>query len=144
MAIRDVISTNLASEFYVASQLFRQGYTTTITFGHTKEIDIIVAHPDGRTITLDVKGLKNKSNWPISPKLKRKDHFFILVSYLNKFKDISIQPEVFVIPSFKIDKLLKWWAGKPDVKCIDYRDVKDSKYKDAWHLLFERRIKNAC
>ena len=51
-------NTNLAAEFFVASQLFRLGYTVTITLGNTKEIDLLVAHPDGRTVTIDVKGLK--------------------------------------------------------------------------------------
>ena len=51
--------TNLASEFYVASQLYRLGYVTVLTLGHTKEIDLVAIHPDGRTVTIDVKGLKN-------------------------------------------------------------------------------------
>jgi len=62
MALYKTQNTNLASEFYVASQLFRQGYVVTVTLGHTKEIDLIVAHPDGRTITIDMKGLKNTTN----------------------------------------------------------------------------------
>ena len=68
--------TNLASEFYVASQIFRLGYNATITLGHTKEIDLVVTHPDGRFITIDVKGSKWKTSWPLKLKRKRKDHFF--------------------------------------------------------------------
>jgi len=86
-------NTNLASEFYVASQLFRLGYEVTITLGHTKEIDLIVINPtNGKTITIDVKGLKNKSNWPLTPQLKRKDHFYVLVNYCNKFNDLDLNP----------------------------------------------------
>lgn len=129
--------TNLASEFYVASQLYRLGYTATITLGHTKEIDLVVVHPDGRTITIDVKGLKDTTNWPLTPKLKSTQHFYILVNYKGKLGDLSFRPEVFVIPSLEIDKVLVPWTGVPEVKCVEYKNVKNSKYKDAWELLFK-------
>jgi len=137
MASRKSQNTNLASEFYVASKLFRLGYTVTVTLGHTKEIDLIVAHPDGRTCTIDVKGLKNTTNWPLKPKLKKKDHFFVLVTYRNKFEKIDHEPETFIIPSLHVDQVLTKWAGKPDVTCVGYKDVKNSQFRDAWDLLFK-------
>ena len=130
-------NTNLASEFYVASQLFRLGYTVTLTLGYTKEIDLIVANPDGRICTIDVKGLKNTTNWPLKPKLVNKDHFFVLVSYRNKFPVVKESPDIFVIPSQQLRQVLSKWAGKPDVTCVGYKDVKNSRFKDAWHLLFK-------
>ena len=129
-------NTNLAAEFFVASQLFRIGYTVTITFGNTKEIDLIVAHPDGRTITIDVKGLKNKTNWPLKPKLVTRNHFFVLVSYVNKFQDPASQPEVFVVPSVQVKSVLGGWSGRPEVTAVAYNRVKDGKFKNAWDLLF--------
>jgi hypothetical protein len=129
-------NTNMSSEFYVASQLYRLGYIVTITLGHTKEIDLIVAHPDGRTITIDVKGLKNRTNWPLKPKLIRRDHFYVLVSYIDKYQDISIPPEIFVIPSTRVKSLLGNWTGRPDITAVGYNRVRNGKYKDAWHLLF--------
>lgn len=134
---RKLGNTNLASEFYIASQLYRLGCVATLTLGHTKEIDLVVIHPDGRTVTIDVKGLKNTTNWPLQPKLKSKDHFYILVNYKNKLGNLSFHPEVFVIPSLEADNLLSSWAGKPKVKCIEYKNVKNSRYKDAWDLLFK-------
>ena len=133
---RKLGDANLASEFYVASQLYRLGYTATITLGHTKEIDLVVVHPDGRTITIDVKGLKDTTNWPLNPKLKSEEHFYILINYKNKFGDVSFRPEVFVIPSLEIDNMLVSWAGITEVKCVEYKNIKNSKYKDAWELLF--------
>ena len=129
--------TNLASEFYIASQLYRLGYVAAITLGHTKEIDLLVAHPNGKIITIDVKDLKDATNWSLQPKLKNKDHFYILVNYKNKLGDLSFHPEVFVIPSLEVDNLLSSWTGKPKVTCIEYKDVKNSRYKDAWELLFK-------
>jgi hypothetical protein len=121
----------------VASQLFRLGYLVTITLGNTKEVDLMVAHPDGRTISIDVKGLKNKTNWPLKPKLIKKTHFYVLVSYLNGFNDLSIQPEIFIVPSIDVKKALSTWSGNRNVTAVGYRTVKNSKYKDAWHLLFK-------
>jgi hypothetical protein len=129
-------NTNLAAEFYVASQLYRLGYIVTITLGHTKEIDLIVAHPDGRTCTIDVKGLKNTTNWPLNPKLKKKNHFYVLVTYKSRFNQVSALPEVFIVPSLSVGRLLTKWTGA-DVTCVGYPKIKNSKYKDAWRLLFK-------
>ena len=133
-------STNLAAEFFVASQLHRLGYIVTLTLGNTKEVDLLVAHPDGRKVSIDTKGLKNKTNWPLTPKLKRKDHFFALVSYVNHFEDVECQPEVFIIPSVEIDKVLTGWSGSKTVTCVGYSKLKNSKYKKAWPLLFNSKL----
>ena len=122
------------SRVFRGRQLFRFGYTVTITFGNTKEIDLIVAHPDGRTITIDVKGLKNKTNWPLKPKLVSRNHFFVLVSYVNKFQDPAVQPEVFVVPSMQVKSVWRL-VGRPDVTAVPYNRVKEGKFKDAWNLL---------
>jgi hypothetical protein len=128
-------NTNLAAEFYIASQLFRLGYTVTITLGHTKEIDLFVGDQRGRVIPIDVKGLKNTTNWPVKPKLISKTHYFILVCYKNKFNEPSSAPEVFIIPSRKINPLLGKWSGNPNVTAIGYSKIRNSKYKNAWKLL---------
>jgi hypothetical protein len=130
-------NTNLAAEFFVASQLYRKGFIVTLTLGHTKEIDLIVAHPDGRRVTVDVKGLKYKTNWPLKPKCVRPDHFFILVSYLNKFEDTEVQPEAFVIPSTSVESVMGAWTGRPEVTNVDYsRVAKRDEWKNAWDSLF--------
>lgn len=42
MSKTGILNTNLASEFLVESWLFRQGYSVKITFGNTKEVDLIL------------------------------------------------------------------------------------------------------
>jgi len=139
MAKNKTENTNLASEFFVASQLFRLGYNVTITLGHTKEIDLYVADSDGKVVTIDVKGLKNTTNWPVKFKQPKKNHYFVFVTYLNKFSELDIEPEVFVIPSVRMRKLIGQWAGNPDVTAVGYSRLKNSKYKNAWQLLFSKR-----
>jgi hypothetical protein len=136
MARNKTENTNLASEFFVASQLFRLGHIVTITLGHTKEIDLIVTNENGHVITIDVKGLKNKTNWPVKPKLISENHFFIFVSYLNKFSELATEPDVFIVPSIRIKRMLGKWSGNPNVTAIEYSKLKNSNYKNAWYLLF--------
>ncbi len=124
-------NTNLAAEFYVASQLFRLGYNVTVTLGHTKEIDLLVTHPDGRMISVDVKGTTWKTSWPLKLKRKRKDHFFVLV-YYGVFEDPNDSPEIFVVPARQIKRLVEDWV----IPGVPYRKMKNSRYENAWHLLF--------
>lgn len=130
-------NAHLASEFYVASQLSRLGYKVTVEFGPMKEADLTIGHPDGRTVTIDVKGLKNTTNWPLNARRKNRGHFYVLVSYRNKFDNLQSQPDIFVVPSLKVKKILLPWSGRPDVKCVGYHQIKNSMYQDAWHLLFK-------
>jgi hypothetical protein len=56
----------------------------------------------------------------------------------NKFDDLNFH-DVFVIPSLEVEKVASPWSVKPDKKCVNYREIKDSKYKNGWYLLFKRR-----
>ena len=44
-------SVALAGEFAVLSQLTLRGYDASMTLGHTKNIDILVRHPDTGRVT---------------------------------------------------------------------------------------------
>lgn len=128
-------SSNLAAEFHVASCLLRLGYAVSLTLGNTKEIDLSAHHPYGWTVTIDSKGLKNTTNWPLVPKRRSRSHFYVFVAYRNRFQDLDSTPEVFVVPSLEIDSLLAKWAGNPQQTCVDYRRIKDTAYRNAWTLL---------
>ena len=137
-------NTNLASEFYVASQLFRLDYEVTITLGHTKEIDLIVINlTNGRMITIDVKGLQSTTSWPLNPKRINKHHFYVLVSYCNKFNDLDFHPEVYIIPSVEIEELLvPWGTGQQLIEQmgVEYSNPNLKNYKDdkGWELIKQR------
>ncbi len=128
-------NAGLAAEFHVASQLARLGYTVTLTIGQHKMIDIIVAHPDGRIATIDAKGLKDTTTWPLKPKKRDRTHFFALVGYHNKFGDLAAQPQTFIIPSTEIDMVLTPW-GTTDQAGVNYSKVKNGPYREAWSLIF--------
>ena len=147
-------SSNLAAEYYVASILFRLGYVVTVTFGNTKEIDLIVHDPQTHdTVTVDVKGLKNTTNW-VMPKnpCQRPDHFYILVTFKNKFGDLDSVPEVYTLPSEEVTKLWVPWVRKKsvaipgvwkkDVMAIRWSDLRkrsDFKGMQGIKLLFQKQ-----
>lgn len=58
-------NTNLASEYYVLSTLYRLGFDAYITLGNKKSIDIILNLNDVRQITIDVKGLAGTTLFPL-------------------------------------------------------------------------------
>ena len=57
-------NTNLASEFYVLSMLHRLGADASLTLGNKKAVDIIVVREDETIITIDVKGVAGRYDWP--------------------------------------------------------------------------------
>ena len=79
-------NTNLASEFYVMSMLHRKGINAILTLGNKKAVDIMI-EKNGKIITIDVKGLLEKSGSFPADNIKKKDktHFIVFVS----FKEIT-------------------------------------------------------
>ena len=114
----------------------------TVTFGNTKEIDLIVLDPQTKkTVTLDVKGLKNTTNWIMPKNLsQRPNHFFVLVTFKNKFDDFECTPEVYTLPSEQVTKYWVNWVRREDVKAIKYSDMRENlkfKGKEGMKLLFQ-------
>lgn len=92
--------TNMASEFYVLSTLHRIGKIALLTLGNKKAVDILV-EMDGKVLTIDVKGIKDKnSSFPIDNlDLNLKNHFVVFVSYLGHITDPLVVPEVHIVPT---------------------------------------------
>ena len=128
-------ATNLASEFYVISILHRIGVSAALTLGNKKSVDIIVAKGQGEAITIDVKGASGNTGFFVNNQMSGKNnHFVIFVSFHGKFSDVSLMPEVHVVPSCEIRGIAKSSpSGKNVVHLTDLRKLK--KYKDAWHLI---------
>ena len=132
-------NTNLASEFYVLSVLYRMGHNASLTLGNKKSVDIIVIPGKGEPITIDVKGLAGKTSWPVDNvdfEKVDKNHFLIFVSYLDKITDPLVLPEVYIVPLNKL-KPFVYISPKKDRKVLPLSRLRKdgSQYKDAWHLL---------
>ena len=129
-------NTNLASEFHVLSMLHRLGLDAVLTLGNKKMVDIVVTSDEGELITIDVKGIAKKYDWPADNirEPKRGKHFIILVSYEGQIKDPTFTPNVWIIPSGKIKSFEKQYATRKNIS----RPLivnKGDKYLQAWELI---------
>lgn len=99
-------NTNLASEYYVLSMLYRYGANAYLTLGNKKTVDILV-EKGNKTITIDVKGLAGKTIWPLDNfSNSKKNHYIALVSFLDKINNCTVMPEIYIVPSGDVSKLL--------------------------------------
>jgi hypothetical protein len=131
-------NTNLASEFYVLSALYRLGLDASLTLGNKKSVDIVVVRETGDTITIDVKAVVGKYDWPVNnvQDQPRANHFIVLISYEGKIQDLATLPSAWVLPHADVARFVKEYAGGSR-KNLARALINNAgqPYKDAWHLL---------
>ena len=137
----DKINTNLASEYHVLSCLHRIGANAYLTLGNKKSVDIIVEKNDS-ILTIDVKGLRDESNFPIDNWTKKdKNHFFAFVSYNKKIQDTNHTPEIYIVPANELELTRTEFDGqsviyvnpKGNRKVVQLSRLRKlKKYKDNW------------
>ena len=134
-------NTNLASEFYVLSMLHRLGADAALTLGNKKAVDIFVANEDGTTITIDVKGLEKKYDWPFDDvKLVDKvNHFYVLVCFEGKITDPTIAPSVWIIPARDLSQFIRKYTTR-DVISRAHILANGQKYLNAWKLVTSNKL----
>jgi hypothetical protein len=102
-------NTNLASEYYVLSALYRVGLNAYVTLGNKKGIDIVVNTKGKKQITIDVKGLQGKTLFPldnVDESIPRPNHFIVFLSFLNKMSDPATVPEIYIVPQKQLISLM--------------------------------------
>lgn len=129
--------TNLATEFYVLSCLHRLGITANLTLGNKKGVDIIVLRDTGEAVTVEVKGVAGKYDWPAgnlsSPYPER--HFVALLSYEGQIDNPEMPaPSVWIIPYAKIGCFTREYKTHPNVSRS--KVLKSAgEFENAWHLI---------
>src|SRR5262245_20313498 len=110
--------TNLAAEFHVLSCLHRRGLTANLTLGNKKGVDIVVARRAGDAVTVEVKGVAKKYDWPAN-NLQTQDpdrHFVALVSFEGKISESSMpSPRVWILPFPEVAKFKRFYQGRTNV-----------------------------
>jgi len=105
-------NTNLASEYYILSCLYRIGSNAYLTLGNKKSVDIVVEKADA-LLTIDVKGLEGSSSFPVDNWSKKdKNHFFVFVSYTGKIEDTNRVPETYIVPTNELELTHKELDGE--------------------------------
>ncbi len=131
-------NTNLASEYYVLSMLYRIGADAHLTLGNKKSIDIVVTKGNS-ILSIDVKGLLGTTNFPIDNwKKMHKTHFLIFVSFKNEMNNPSALPEVYIVPSSELEKKRKLLIysnpkGNRTVVPLGRLRKVGEKYRDKWN-----------
>jgi len=126
---KDRHQTGIAAEFYVLSQLIRNGHDAYITMGNKKSVDIHVI-VGKKAYSIDVKAVRGYSSWPVSNIKKDEQHFIAYVAYKNKFDDLSSIPDVYLVPSKKVTSFSTKAGERSNKSGIE-------NYKDNWSLSSE-------
>jgi hypothetical protein len=129
--------TGMAAEFHVLSVLHRLGISANLTLGNQKAVDIVVTKSSGDVITIDVKGIKGKTSWPINDRSSSRSHYYVFVTFLGKIEDPTVSPEVYVVPSTSIGRLkyVHEQSGREFVQLRKLRP-KSRRYRDNWDPFF--------
>ena len=118
------------SEFLVLSNLFRIGINAFLSFGNTKQIDIIIKAKNGLALTVDVKAVRDYSSIPVNNVTGLENHYIVVVVYKRKFEDLSTIPDYYIIPSLEIVKIHN--AYKQEKRLLT---SKIAAYKNKWDYL---------
>lgn len=129
--------TNLAAEFYVLSCLYRRGLSANLTLGNKKGVDIVVAREAGDAVTVEVKGVAKKYDWPannLQTKHPRR-HYVALVSFEGRIDDATMPaPRVWIVPFSRIRKFKRAYHVRTNVSRAAIVH-KGQEFENAWHLI---------
>lgn len=128
--------TNLASEFYVMAALYRWGADAALSLGNKKSVDITVIRGENEVVTIDVKGVAGKYDWPADniPETPKDRHFLVFVSFEGKFDDPTELPGIWVVPHAEVKSLINPYKGRSNVSRRKMLEA-GAKYKDRWDLI---------
>ena len=134
--------TNLASEFYVLSCLHRLGLTANLTLGNKKGVDVVVVRDAGDAVTVEVKGLAGKYEWPANNLVTQEPknphfHFVALVSFEGHIGDPEMPPpRVWIVPfPVLLEKFIKKYSGGRTNVVRSILLKEGAEYENAWHLI---------
>src|SRR3990172_4245355 len=107
--------TNLAAEFYVLSCLHRFGLAANLTLGNKKGVDVVVVRDAGDAVTVEVKGVAKKYDWPADNLVTEHpdSHFVALVSFEGRIDEADMPaPRVWVVPFPEVEKFKRFYRTR--------------------------------
>lgn len=129
--------TNLAAEFYVLSCLHRFGLDAHLTLGNRKGVDIVVLRDDGEAVTVEVKGLAGKYEWPAGNlgSQNPEKHFVVLISFEGQIDDKAMPPpSAWVVPYPDMDRFMRHYRTRTNVSRSEILR-EGTEYENAWWLI---------
>jgi hypothetical protein len=130
--------TNLAAEFHVLSCLHRLGISANLTLGNKKGVDVVVVRQAGDAVTVEVKGVAKKYDWPANNLVATTPdrHFVALVSFEGRINDPAMPtPRVWVIPFPEVERFKRSFPrGRVNVARAAVL-ANGRRFENAWHLI---------
>lgn len=134
-------TTQWATQFLVAAELTRRGYTVSFTMGNNTPIaDLMVGAPSGKQFWIDVKGLSSKNAWLLNIKPDRVNLYYVLVCLapLATHPNVRQPDRFFILTQAEANHLVRDYAAKhPNDKGkrpgFGFNDPRAS--EDAWQKL---------
>jgi hypothetical protein len=128
--------TNLAAEFYVLSMLHRLGMEANLTLGNKKGVDIVLVRDLGEAVTIDVKGVAKRYDWPAGNihSAHPERHFVVLVSFEGHISDPTSIPRCWIVPLPDLEPFFRQYSGRRNVS----RSMmlgEGQRFEEAWSLL---------
>lgn len=130
-------NTNLAAEFYVLSCLHRLGVTANLTLGNKKGVDIVVVREDGEAVTVEVKGVAGKYEWPASNLVTKNpdSHYVALVCYEGRIDDCSMPaPRVWILPFRDAERFKREYRTRTNI-ARSLLLAEGGAFESAWDLI---------
>jgi hypothetical protein len=123
-------NTGIAAEYFILSQLYRRGVEAYVSQGNKKAIDIRVVLENEKAVSIDVKAVRGYSSLVVNNVTPKENHYLVFVIYNNKFEDVDVYPDVFVVPSNDVPAITKQWKEERRVMKGDL-----APYLNKWELL---------
>ncbi len=141
------ILAGVSGEYFVAAELSRRGYISSVTLKNTKGIDILVANESAtRTRGIQVKtNQNNRRAWVLNNKCEEfhaDDLFYVFVNLVG----VGQLPEYYIVPSKVVADTVRTghqvWLDTPGKKGQAHNDNpmrmfadQEQKYLDKWDTL---------
>ena len=125
-------NTGIASEYLILSKLYRLELEAYISQGNKKGIDIRVIRKNGTPVSIDVKSVRGYSSLVVNNVEFNHEHFLVFVIYNNKFDNLDIEPDIFIVPSLELPSITEIYGSEKRVMKGNLE-----KYKNMWNFLSE-------
>lgn len=126
----NAFNTGIASEYLILSKLYRLEQEAYVSQGNKKSVDIRLIRYDGKAISIDVKSVRGYSSLVVNNVVFDKSHILVFVVYNNKFENIHVEPDIFIVPSMKLPNIIETFGNEKRVM-----KGKLEAFKDAWDYI---------
>lgn len=121
----------LAGEFFVAAELLKRGFQTSVTFGNAKAIDLLAHNPTiDHTFAVQVKSLRTTNYFLISKERVKATHIYVFVLLNRPGESVRY----FIVPgsvlAYEADRFGQDFAH-PTLPGIHPKQL--AEFAEAWH-----------